>query len=132
MTVDVVRMSNLQQPTEHQSKTNETHHQYVLTIINLSHAAEIPKHRHQSESTVMGVMKMGNTVSRVGLEPTYLAFQASVLPFHCIGSLLSPLYPRPPVCVWLLVSEVSADYYTRPLGFVSLQLHTYRQCPYMW
>ena len=31
---------------------------------------------------VMGVMKMGNTVPRGGLEPTSLAFWASVLPFH--------------------------------------------------
>ena len=30
---------------------------------------------------VMGMMKMGNTVTRVGREPTSLVFQASVLPF---------------------------------------------------
>ena len=43
--------------------------------------------------TGVGVMKMGNTVPRVRLEPTFLAFQASEITFH-----------RP-------VSEVSADYY---------------------
>ena len=46
-------------------------------------------------ATVVGVMKMGNTVPRVGLEPTSLAFQASVLPLHHIGlPLMPPLYPR--------------------------------------
>ena len=47
---------------------------------------------------VMGVTKMGNTVLRVGPEPKSLAFQANVLPLHNVGSLMSPLYPRPPVC----------------------------------
>ena len=42
-------------------------------------------------------MKMGNTVPRVGLEPTSLAFWASVLPLHHTGSLMSPLSPRLPV-----------------------------------
>ena len=41
----------------------------------------------------MGVMKMGNTVPRAGLETTSLAFQASVLPLHHTGSLMSPLNP---------------------------------------
>ena len=41
---------------------------------------------------VMGVMKMGNTVPRAGLEP-------SVLPLHHVGSLISP---RPPGYVALL------------------------------
>ena len=36
----------------------------------------------------MGVTKMGNTVPRAGLEPTSLAFQASVLPLHHVGSLI--------------------------------------------
>ena len=31
---------------------------------------------------VVGVMKMGNIVPRVGLEPTSVAFRASVLPLH--------------------------------------------------
>ena len=31
-------------------------------------------------TSVVGVMKMGNIVSRMGLEPTSLAFQASVVP----------------------------------------------------
>ena len=45
---------------------------------------------------VMGVMKMGNTMPGAGLEPTSLAFWASVLPLHHIGSQMSPLYPCPP------------------------------------
>ena len=43
-------------------------------------------------------MKMGNTVPRAGLEPTFLAFWASVLPFHHIGfpdvtTIPVPIYP---------------------------------------
>ena len=45
----------------------------------------------------MGVMKMGNTLPRVGIEPTSLAFQASVLLLHHVGSLMSPICPCPPV-----------------------------------
>ena len=45
---------------------------------------------------VVGVMKMGNIVPRAGLEPTSLAFRASVQLLH-IGSLISPLSPRLPV-----------------------------------
>ena len=48
-------------------------------------------------TSVMDVMKMENIVPRVGLEPTSLVFQASLLPFHHISSLTSLLYPRPPV-----------------------------------
>ena len=36
-------------------------------------------------------------VPRVGLEPTSLTLQASVLPLHHIGSMMSPLYQCPPV-----------------------------------
>ena len=57
---------------------------------------------------VVGVMKMGNTVSTVELEPTSLAVWASVLPLHQVGSLTSPLYPHPSV----YVAQCSADYYT--------------------
>ena len=60
----------------------------------------------------MGVTKMGNIVHRMGIEPTSLAFRASVLPLHHVGSLISPLYPRPsvfaPPCLrgkWLLHSS---------------------------
>ena len=42
-----------------------------------------------------GEMKMGNIVPRVELEPTSLALQASVLPLHHTGSLMSPLIPTP-------------------------------------
>ena len=47
---------------------------------------------------VICVMKMGKTMPRVGLEPPSLAFRASVLPLHHIGSPMSPLYPHTPVC----------------------------------
>ena len=60
--------------------------------------------------TVVGVMKMGNIVPRGGIEPTSLVFQAGVLP-------LLPTchhYTHTHLCVQLLASEVSADYYTGP------------------
>ena len=59
-------------------------------------------------TSVVGVMNVGNNLPRVGLEPTSLGFPASMLRLHHIGSLMSPLYPRPSACA----SEVSADYYT--------------------
>ena len=62
-----------------------------------------------SSSTVVSVMKMGNILPRLGLEPTSLAFRASVLPLQHIGFLMTPLYLHLPV--QLLASEVSADYY---------------------
>ena len=46
---------------------------------------------------IVGVIKIESIVLRVGIKPTSLAFQASVLPFHHVGSLMSPLYPRPPI-----------------------------------
>ena len=44
-------------------------------------------------TTVVGVMKMGNIVPRARIKPTSLAFRASVLPLHNVGSQMSPLYP---------------------------------------
>ena len=38
-------------------------------------------------------MKIGNIVPRTGIEPISLVFQASVLPLHHVGALMSPLYP---------------------------------------
>ena len=45
-------------------------------------------------TSVVGVMKMGNIEPRAGFEPTSLAFQVGVLPFHHVGSLMSQLHPR--------------------------------------
>ena len=44
-------------------------------------------------TSIVGVMKMGNTVPRAGIEPTSLAFRAYVPPLHHIGSLISPRLP---------------------------------------
>ena len=52
-------------------------------------------------TNVVGVTKMANTMPRMGLEPTSLAYRASVLPLHHIGSLMLPLCPCPPVYVAL-------------------------------
>ena len=43
------------------------------------------------DTSVMGEIKMGNIVPRVGIEPTSLAFRVSVLPLHYIASQMSPL-----------------------------------------
>ena len=51
------------------------------------------------DTCVVGVMKMGNTMPRVGLEHASLAFWARALPLHRIGSLTSLLYPCQPVYV---------------------------------
>ena len=48
-------------------------------------------------TNVVGVMKMGNIVPRAGLESTSLVFWDSMLPLHHVGSLMSPLFPQPPV-----------------------------------
>ena len=55
---------------------------------------------------------------RAGIEPTSLALQASVLPLQQIGSVISWLSMQ------LLALEVSADYYARPSGIVSIFMLT--------
>ena len=52
-----------------------------------------------SETNAVGLMKMGNAVPRAGIKPTSLAFLAIVLLWILVGSLMSPLYPRPPANV---------------------------------
>ena len=44
-----------------------------------------------TETSIMGEMKMGNSVPRAGIEPTSLAFWASVLPLHHVGLDMSPI-----------------------------------------
>ena len=71
----------------------------------------------------MGVMKMGNIVPRVGLEPTYLAFWASVLSLHHIGPLISPLYACSPVYVALSLRGQSADYFIYIYIYIYIYMH---------
>ena len=52
-------------------------------------------------TSVMSVMKMGNTVHRAGFEPTSLELWPSVLPLHHVSSLMSLPYLRAPVYVAL-------------------------------
>ena len=63
-------------------------------------------------TSVVCVMKMGNIVPRVELEPTPLAFWVSVLQLHHIGSMMSPPY-HAYLSMQLLASEDSADYYNK-------------------
>ena len=72
----------------------------ICTLYSLSKQGQFQctiSTKHAQQATVVGVMKIGNIVPRAGLEPTSLAFWASVLPLHHVGSLTSPLYPRPHV-----------------------------------
>ena len=46
-------------------------------------------------TSVVGVMKMGIIVPRAGLEPTSLAFRASVLLLHHVGFLYVIAIPMP-------------------------------------
>ena len=67
-------------------------------------------------TSVMSVMNIGNIVPRAGIEPTPLAFQASVLPLYHVGSLMSP---PSCLCSW----EVSATYYTSISSYFSHWRH---------
>ena len=49
---------------------------------------------HFKVRNVVGVMKMGKIVPRVGIESAALAFRVSLLPLHYVSSLTSPLFPR--------------------------------------
>ena len=71
----------------------------------------------------MGVLKMGNTLPRARLEPTYMTFQASVLPLHHICSLMSPLYPHPCVYVVLCHRGQCRQLHSSP-GIISLLMLT--------
>ena len=68
---------------------------------------------------VVGVMKIGNIVPRVGLEPTSLAFQASVLPLHHV--VFSDVTTMPtPTCLCGSLPQVSADY-----TYIQTYMHTH-------
>ena len=49
--------------------------------------------------SVMGLITLGSMAPRAGIEPASLAFQASVVPLHHEGSLMSTLSPNLPVYV---------------------------------
>ena len=72
---------------------------------------------------VVGMMKLGNTMPMVGVEPTCLAFQASIPPLHHIGSLMTPLYPCPPVCAASCLKSQCRLLYSSP-WIVSLLMLT--------
>ena len=71
-------------------------HTYILTLNLCETFIGLDLFEMTTKVIVVGVMKMGNIVPGVGIEPIFLAFRASVLTLHHI-SLMSPLYPRPPV-----------------------------------
>ena len=71
-------------------------------------------------TSVMAEMKTGNIGPRMGIEPTSLAFWASVIPSHHVGSLMSLITIPTPTClcsslpqrsvrtttIWIKVSNV--------------------------
>ena len=67
---------------------------------------------------------MGNSVPRAGIEPTYLAFQASVLAFDHIGTLMSSLYPHPPVYAAPFLRDQGRLIATHHPGIVSIVMLT--------
>ena len=75
-------------------------------------------------SIVVSMTKMGNIVPRAGFEPAAMTLRANVLPLHNVDSLLSTLYLR----ISLPQRSVQT---TIPIP-MSLQLHTYRQWPYIY
>ena len=70
---------------------------------------------HGHGTSIMDAMKMGNTVPRLGLKTTSLAFRASVLPFSPRSLPDVTTMPTPScVCSSLVTSEVNADYKEHP------------------
>ena len=57
---------------------------------------------------VVGMMKMGNTVPRAGLEPTSLTFRASVLPLHHVGFPDVITIPTP-TCLYSSLPQTSGQ-----------------------
>ena len=60
---------------------------YIYTYIRRlnNHTAHSLYRIMDTATSVMGVMKMGNTMFKAGLKPTSLASRASVLPLHHVG-----------------------------------------------
>ena len=69
-----------------------------------------------------GCDETGNTVPRAGLKPTSLAFQASVLPFHYVGFLISPH-----LSMQRHTSDVSANYYIYTYTYIYIYRYIYMQ-----
>ena len=74
---------------------------------------------------VVGVMKMVNTVPRARIKHTSLAFQASVLPLHHVGSLMSPVYPCLPVYVALCLRGQCRLLHSPPWNCKSFNVYNY-------
>ena len=85
-------------------------------------------------SIVVGVMKMGNIVSRAELKPTSLAFRARVLPLHHIGfpdvtTIPIPTYlcgslPQRSEHTTTLTPLVLSVFYCLQLQVVTIHKHT--------
>ena len=113
----------------------KTNHRARSTLAGLSVneiiSASMKKTNHRVRSarvglSVEGMMKMGNTVPIVGIEPTSLTICASVLTLHHIGSLMSALYSCPPVYVALcLRGQCRLHSFPRNCKFLNCLVNAY-------
>ena len=72
------------------------------------------------EYIVMGEMKTGSIVPRVGIDPTFLALRPSTLTITSCRTPLCHHHIHAYLFMQLFVWEISAMYYTNPPGIVSL------------
>ena len=70
LTIIYIKAISLHVDTQHRFNNYAVHSLYRILV---------------TATGVMRVMKMGNIVPRAGLEPTSLAFRASVPPLHHVG-----------------------------------------------
>ena len=73
----------------------------------------------------MDVMKMANISPILGIKPTSLVFWANVLSVHHIGSLMSPIYPHPPVYAALCLSGQCGLLHSSPWNCMSFKTYNY-------
>ena len=101
---------------------------YINTQVRFNNHATRSLYRIMVMATsVMGVIKMGNTVPRGGLGPTSLAFRASGLPLHHIGSLILPLcYVYAAPCLRGQCRLLQCNHYKQAL-YQAVQCNLYKQ-----
>ena len=104
--------------------------------MNLKNDTFLLLSEYNKECIVVGVMKMGNIVPREGIEPTSLAFRASVLTItthrlpwcHYYTHAYLSMYP---LCLRGQCRLLHSSLWNcKP--FNTLQLHTYRQSPHIY
>ena len=87
------------------------------------------------ETRVVSEMKMGNIVSRAGIKPTYLTFEASVLPLHRVGSYMLPVYSHlcsslPERSMQTTTSSSVSYLYCRGTGHATIRKYYFNHVPF--